>query len=52
LKAEIEKKFPDAEIELIEGSNGVFEVKRDGTLLFSKHELGRFPNPGEIAEKL
>lgn len=38
-----------AEIELIASSGGVFEVELDGQLLFSKKQLGRFPNDGEIA---
>lgn len=39
---------PDAEIELIESSGGVFEISRDGQLLFSKKKLGRFPYDNEI----
>jgi hypothetical protein len=26
----------------------VFDVKVDGVLVFSKHALGRFPEPGEV----
>jgi selenoprotein W-related protein len=37
-----------AEVELIESSGGVFEITRDGTLLFSKKKLGRFPYDAEI----
>jgi len=33
---------------LIEGSGGVFEIIRDGDLLFSKKSLGRFPTDEEI----
>jgi selenoprotein W-related protein len=29
-------------------SGGVFEVKLNGTLIFSKKRLGRFPDLGEI----
>ncbi|NIA04779.1 MAG: SelT/SelW/SelH family protein [Proteobacteria bacterium] len=36
------------EVELIAGSGGVFEVVVDGTLVFSKKQLRRFPEPGEI----
>jgi selenoprotein W-related protein len=39
---------PDAEIELVESSGGVFEISRDGQLLFSKKKLGRFPYDKEI----
>jgi len=34
--------------ELIESSGGVFEIEYEGRLLFSKKNLGRFPNEGEI----
>lgn len=38
--------------ELIEGSGGVFEVKVDGTLVFSKKKEGRFPEDAEILKAL
>lgn len=34
--------------ELIKGDDGVFDVVVDGRRVFSKHELGRFPNDGEV----
>ena len=34
------------------GSNGIFDVIADDKLVFSKGETGRFPNPGEIVQKL
>lgn len=37
-----------AEVELIEGAGGVFEVTRDGTLVFSKKKLNRFPEDSEV----
>jgi selenoprotein W-related protein len=33
---------------LIPGAGGIFEVKRDGELVYSKAEMGRFPKPGEV----
>jgi predicted Rdx family selenoprotein len=30
------------------GGKGQFDVLADGTLVFSKHEQGRFPEDGEI----
>lgn len=48
LKAELEKKFPDIEVKLIKGSGGVFEVEKDGDLIFSKKQLKRFPEHEEI----
>jgi len=38
--------------ELSGGSNGIFDVIVDGEKVFSKDETGRFPNPGEITQKL
>ena len=35
---------------LIPGGGGVFDVRLDGDLVFSKHKTGRFPNLAEIAE--
>ena len=52
LKAELEKKFPDLDVQLIKGSGGVFEVEKDGQLIFSKKELGRFPEHDEIFSKI
>ncbi|MCA9231561.1 MAG: Rdx family protein [Planctomycetales bacterium] len=33
---------------LIEGSHGVFDIRLDGDLIFSKDELGRFPEHSEV----
>lgn len=33
---------------LVKGSGGVFDVKVDGRLVYSKFETGRFPEPGEV----
>ena len=30
------------------GSGGVFEVSRDGEIVYTKADTGRFPKPGEI----
>ena len=40
------------EPELIGGQGGVFDVVVDGSKIFSKHELRRFPAPNEIVEIL
>ena len=36
------------EVELVKGVAGVFEITIDGKLVFSKKQLGRFPEDGEI----
>jgi len=40
------------EAELVPGKNGIFDVIVDGELVFSKYQTGRFPEPGEVVEKL
>jgi len=37
------------DVELVAAGGGVFEVSRDGDLLFSKKALNRFPEDKEIA---
>ena len=36
------------EVELVKGVAGVFEITVDGKLVFSKKQLGRFPEDSEI----
>jgi selenoprotein W-related protein len=54
LAAELKRAFPDRvrDVRLIKGSGGVFEVRSGEQLLFSKRDLGRFPEPGEVEQKL
>ena len=42
----------EVEVELIGGSGGVFDVRADGRLIFSKKETGRFPESGEVSSLL
>jgi len=51
LAAEI-KKARGIDATLVKGSGGQFEVALDGKLIFSKKALGRFPENGEILEKI
>jgi selT/selW/selH-like putative selenoprotein len=37
-----------AEVELVPGVGGVFEITVDGTLRFSKKQTGRFPTDDEV----
>lgn len=54
MAAEIKRALPDRvkEVELIPSSGGVFEVRAGGELVFSKRQLGRFPEEGEVVSKL
>jgi selT/selW/selH-like putative selenoprotein len=52
LVAEIKREFPDAQVLLIPGSGGVFEVTRDGVNIFSKKTVGRHARPGEVLTRL
>ena len=50
MEAELKAKYPDSNIKLIEGGGGIFDVKCDGKLIYSKQNIEgqRFPNVGEI----
>jgi hypothetical protein len=37
---------------LIEGSKGIFDVKADGKLIYSKYATNRQAEPGELARLL
>ena len=36
-------------VDVTPGGKGQFDVVAEGRAIFSKHELGRFPDDGEIA---
>jgi len=40
------------EAELVRGDRGVFDVAVDGTLVFSKHSAGRFPDEAALVEAI
>ena len=37
---------------MIEGSGGVFDVHVDGKQVWSKHDIGRFPEHNEVLDKI
>jgi selenoprotein W-related protein len=45
--AELKEAY-SATTKLIEGSKGIFDVKVDGRLVYSKHQTQRFPEQGEL----
>ena len=51
LAAELKEQFA-VEADLQKGGGGIFDVKVDGVLIFSKHKAGRFPDAGEVAALL
>lgn len=48
MAAEVKEAYPDAEVNLMEASGGLFEVTVDGDLVFSKKDLGRHAEVGEV----
>lgn len=48
MSAEIEKTAGQKVI-LVGGSGGVFEIRRDGEVIWKKERSGHFPLPGEAA---
>ena len=49
LRESIQKQF-GINAELIESGGGVFEVKFNNSIIFSKNELNRFPNENEVED--
>jgi selenoprotein W-related protein len=50
LAAELKEAWPDTDVRLLPSSGGVFEVKVDGDLIFSKKALRRHAEPGEVVK--
>jgi selenoprotein W-related protein len=46
----LKQAYPDAEIQLVQSSGGVFEVTVDGQVVFSKKASGRHAKPGEVLQ--
>jgi selenoprotein W-related protein len=38
------------ELRFVTGSQGIFDVRVDGTLIYSKHDTGRHAQPGEVLQ--
>jgi len=36
------------EVRLVEGGRGIFEIRDDGRVLYSKQQTGRFPTDAEL----
>jgi len=51
LAQEIKETF-GYEAQLVKSSGGVFEIEKNGKLIFSKKKTGKFPEPGEIIKLL
>ena len=41
-----------AEIELVAGSNGIFDVSLDSNMIYSKFEQGHYPTAEEIIQRI
>jgi selenoprotein W-related protein len=39
-----------ADLRLVTGDKGIFDVTVDGEMLYSKHDTGRHAEPGEVLE--
>lgn len=48
MAAALRESFPAADVTLTSSGGGVFEVRLDDVLVFSKKQLGRHAQPGEI----
>jgi selT/selW/selH-like putative selenoprotein len=52
LEARIKQEFPGTDVELVRSSGGVFEITRDGELIYSKRATGLHPTWNDVVEKL
>jgi selenoprotein W-related protein len=52
LSAAIRQHHPDAQVELVPGSRGVFNVDLDGERIWDKQERGGFPPPQAILDSI
>ena len=52
MAAELKQAFPGVTIKMIPAGGGVFEVTADGSLVFSKKQLGRHANAGEVVTEI
>ena len=50
VEAELKAHYPESTIKLIKGGGGIFDVKCNGKLIYSRQNIEnrRFPNEGEI----
>ena len=48
LQPTVGRSHPVESLTLIPSGGGIFEVRRNGAVLFSKKAVGRKPEPGEI----
>jgi selenoprotein W-related protein len=50
--AELRDAFPGIDVTLVPSSGGVFDVVVDGTPVFSKKQLRRHAEPGEVVQRI
>ena len=46
------KKELGADVTLIKGRGGIFDVTANGKLVYSKHATGRFPEEDEVVDAI
>lgn len=51
MAAEI-KKRKGIDVQLVKGSNGIFDVFKDDALVFSKYQQNRFPEIDDLVDEL
>jgi selT/selW/selH-like putative selenoprotein len=51
VEKELKANYPGSNVKLIKGSDGIFEVKCDNKVIYSKQKVEgqRFPNEGQIS---
>ncbi|NNE90688.1 MAG: hypothetical protein HKN23_03495 [Verrucomicrobiales bacterium] len=49
MSAEITEKSGEP-VTLVSGAGGIFEIRREGEVIWKKQRSGHFPEPGEAAD--
>ncbi len=52
MEAELKARWPEAEVTLVPGGKGIFDVTVEGELVFSKYRVNRHAQPGEVVRLL
>ncbi|MBW3554269.1 MAG: Rdx family protein [Gemmatimonadetes bacterium] len=52
MEARIAEEFPGTQVTLVEAAGGLYEVKVNGELVYSKKATGRHPEWEEVRERL
>ncbi len=48
---DLKQRYPGCEVEFVKGGGGIYDIRLNDKLIYSKHQTGRFPDNSEVFEK-